>query len=525
MIKQIIKKIIARTWQWFYLKGAFPSLNNKAVIFMLHRMSSPDVIEQGHSPKFLDQALSYLKNKGYNFVSLEQLFDAAEGKIELPARSIAFTIDDGFEDQAEIAAPIFIKHQCPVTIFLITNFIDTGSPPWDSFVKHVFINADMDEIKLKVEGEQYRFNLSNLDERYNSLREFRDKCKECSQDHLINILTELLSASGMKNVSLPLSSARPLTWKRARELEEQGVSFAPHTETHIILSKASDDLASKEITGAWDRVNAELKHPCPVFAYPTGRKQDFTRRDINVIRELNLKGAVTAEAGYFKLDEMTEADRYLVKRMSFPSNLEDLIQSLSGLELVKSELTKFKCNIQHHGRKYMLSVVIIQFKSFLGFYNHYRRLDWDKISRLVFVCKGNICRSPYAEMKVRSLGLDAISGGLSTLEGSPANASAIKSASYRKIGLEKHRANLLKSITINETDLIVCMEPHQLSQFSKANSIDCQSTLLGLWGHRKKPVIIDPYGKADSFFDDCFEEIDAALYKLTINAYIQKKRN
>ena len=38
---------------------------------MLHRMSSPNVIEKGHSAEFLDQALSHLLRKGYNFVSLE----------------------------------------------------------------------------------------------------------------------------------------------------------------------------------------------------------------------------------------------------------------------------------------------------------------------------------------------------------------------------------------------------------------------------------------------------------------------
>ena len=525
MMKQIIKNFILRSWQWFYLRGAFPGLNDKAVIFMLHRMSSPDVFEQGHSPEFLDRALSYLKNKGYNFVSLEQLFDATEGKIELPKNSIAFTMDDGFDDQAEIAAPIFIKHQCPVTVFLITNFIDTGNPPWDSLVKHVFINSEKDEINLKVDGEQSHFNLSNPDERYKSLRDFRNKCKEFSQDDLNDLLSELLNAAGMKDISLPLSSARPLTWKRARELERQGVSFAPHTENHIILSKASDELASQEITGAWKRINDELEYPCPVYAYPTGRKQDFTGRDVNLIRELNLKGAVTAEPGCFSLDEATKADNYLVKRINFPSNLEDLIQSVSGIEFVEARLTKLKYNFDCHGKLYMLFLFMTQLKSSLGFYNRYQQLDWDKVTRLVFVCKGNICRSPYAEMKVRSLGLDAISVGLSTIEGSPANANAIESASYRSIKLDDHRARLANSINITKSDLVICMEPLQLNQFSEINSIDCQLTLLGLFASRKKPVILDPYGRPGSYFDDCFQQIDFALHNLLAKWRCPKIKN
>ena len=484
---------------------------------MLHRMSSPDVIEQGHSPEFLNKALSYLKNKGYNFVSLEQLFDAAEGRVELPKKAIAFTLDDGFEDQAEIAAPIFIKHHCPVTIFLITNFIDTGNPPWDSLVKHVFINSEKDEINLKIEGEQYHYNLSNPDARYKSLRDFRNKCKEFSQDNLSDILTELLNVAGMKGISFPLSSARPLTWKNARELERQGISFAPHTENHIILSRASDDLASKEITGAWNRVNDELEHPFPVYAYPTGRKSDFTRRDINLIRELSLKGAVTAEPGYFSLDEITEADNYLVKRMSFPETIDTLTQYTSRLEYVLDKLREFKFILKHHNNRYVLNTLLVRLKYYLGLYAKYENIDWKKVDRLVFVCKGNICRSAYAEKKAQSLGINAISIGLKTKQGSPADKQAIKNASYRNVILNDHRASLYNSIDIQESDLVVCMEPWHVDIFEKINSNRCQVTLLGLFSVRTRVLIHDPYGKPDLYFHSVFREIDFSIEKMADN--------
>jgi len=517
MMKRIIKKIIIYTWQWLYLRGAFPSLNNKAVIFMLHRMSSPDVIEQGHSPDFLDKALFYLKSKGYNFVSLEQLFDAAEGKIELPKKAIAFTLDDGYEDQAEIAAPIFIKHQCPVTIFLITNFIDTGNSPWDSLVKHVFINSEKDEISLEVEGQQYHYNLSNLDERYKSLRDFRKKCKEFSQDNLNDILIELLNVAGIKEISLPLSSARPLTWKNARELERQGVSCAPHTENHVILSKASDDLARQEIVGAWNRISEELEHPCPVYAYPTGRKRDFTCRDINLIRELNLKGAVTAEPGYFSLDETTEVDNYLVERMSFPETIESLTKYTSRLEYVLNKLRGFKFKLKHHGNRYVLNSLLYRLKYYSGFYTKYENIDWKKVNRLVFVCKGNICRSAYAEKKAQGLGINAISIGLQTKPGSPADKQAIENASYRNVILNDHRARVINTIDIQPSDLVVCMEPWHINEFEQTHSNKCQVTLLGLWLVRQSVLIDDPYGKPDRYFQGIFREIDFSIEKISKN--------
>ena len=41
----------------------------------------------------------------------------------------------------------------------------------------------------------------------------------------------------------------------------------------------------------------------------------------------------------------------------------------------------------------------------LGGYRAYRQVDWNSVERLVFVCKGNICRSAYAGALVTSRGL------------------------------------------------------------------------------------------------------------------------
>ena len=48
----------------------------------------------------------------------------------------------------------------------------------------------------------------------------------------------------------------------------------------------------------------------------------------------------------------------------------------------------------------------------LGGFREYRNIDWDAIERLVFVSKGNICRSAYAEAVARSLDIKAVSCGV-----------------------------------------------------------------------------------------------------------------
>ena len=42
----------------------------------------------------------------------------------MSGRAIAFTVDDGYQDVAQVAAEIFLEYDCPLSIFLTTGFID-----------------------------------------------------------------------------------------------------------------------------------------------------------------------------------------------------------------------------------------------------------------------------------------------------------------------------------------------------------------------------------------------------------------
>ena len=153
----------------------------------------------------------------------------------------------------------------------------------------------------------------------------------------------------------------------------------------------------------------------------------------------------------------------------------------------------------------------------MGGYGKYRQIDWENINRLVFVCKGNICRSAYAEAFAKSLGLTAISCGIDTEDGKPADSRAIITAAARGVDLRKHSTSRVQSLTLHKQDLIVAMEPSQLEYMEdqyKSNSL----TLLGLWGRPVKPYIQDPYGASDAYFRRCFHYIEESVCQLAEKA-------
>ncbi len=75
-----------------------------------------------------------------------------------------------------------------------------------------------------------------------------------------------------------------------------------------------------------------------------------------------------------------------------------------------------------------------------------------------FFCKGNICRSAFAEAIAKSMGVDARSAGFYAIEGAPANEEVIKSAQDMGYDLSNHRTPPIMYAVLRKTDLLVAME-------------------------------------------------------------------
>jgi protein-tyrosine phosphatase len=139
-------------------------------------------------------------------------------------------------------------------------------------------------------------------------------------------------------------------------------------------------------------------------------------------------------------------------------------------------------------------------------------VDFRRARRLVFVCKGNICRSAYAHALARDRGLAVASCGVETTPGHPADPVAQRVAARRGVALELHRTARWIDIEVGADDLVLGMEPWHLSRIGRRVAhAGGQFGLLGLWSAPGRRRIPDPYGRPDASFETCFDTIDAAV--------------
>jgi peptidoglycan/xylan/chitin deacetylase (PgdA/CDA1 family) len=98
-----------------------------ASILMYHHIAAPPSsltpmdAQYFVAPATFDSQLYYLLANGYSVVPLRRLVDVLHGGQPLPSRSVAITIDDGWQDFWQNGLPLVKKYALPVTLFVIAD--------------------------------------------------------------------------------------------------------------------------------------------------------------------------------------------------------------------------------------------------------------------------------------------------------------------------------------------------------------------------------------------------------------------
>ena len=148
-----------------------------------------------------------------------------------------------------------------------------------------------------------------------------------------------------------------------------------------------------------------------------------------------------------------------------------------------------------------------------------KNLPAGRISHVIFVCKGNICRSAFAEyylrrqlpngiLRVESCGIDVDQGIFSPPE-------AVNIAKDYQLDLQSHRSKGLASLDVNNADLIIPMEYGQYLRLKTLYPAQTGKIYLlrhfAPWPERFFCNINDPYGAGLNEFRRCFRRIKRAL--------------
>jgi protein-tyrosine phosphatase len=145
----------------------------------------------------------------------------------------------------------------------------------------------------------------------------------------------------------------------------------------------------------------------------------------------------------------------------------------------------------------------------------------------LFICKGNICRSPAAgQLAKEVIGAEMPAGslfssaGLEVTEPEESPKEAVQAGRNCGIHLRDHRSVRVTAPMIEAADMVFAMEVRQLKELRRRFPAYRQRLfLLPLFGNQQawgygRYNIRDPYGKSTAEFSRCFQNIRECLHNL-----------
>ncbi len=108
----------------------------KVPILMYHRIA-PDGRDPRYtvSPRQFENHMQFLVAAGYQVIDLDTLLLGLDGRRALPAKTVAITFDDGFQDTHDNACPVLKRLGFPAAFFLVTGLMGRH-PQWTGNQHH-----------------------------------------------------------------------------------------------------------------------------------------------------------------------------------------------------------------------------------------------------------------------------------------------------------------------------------------------------------------------------------------------------
>lgn len=243
--------------------------------------------------------------KHYHVISMEEALQAVQDGRVLPRNAVLITFDDAYNDFKDHAWPVLKQLQLPVTVFVPTFYPDQNQRAfwWDRLYASINFTP-----QVSLENSPVgRLPLGTSAERDQTLRRLQSHLKTMphfkAMQAIEEICTELLSSQSEPRKTV-------LSWEELHQLAQEGVTLAPHTRTHPILTQLPLAQARDEIAGSYQDLKKQIGEVLPVFAYPNGSHNDGI---VKLLQEAGFRLAFNGPGPY---NEIGSVDRLRLRRIN-----------------------------------------------------------------------------------------------------------------------------------------------------------------------------------------------------------------
>ncbi|MEM7516086.1 MAG: polysaccharide deacetylase family protein [Planctomycetota bacterium] len=201
----------------------------------------------------------------YSIVSPEAVLAFGEGEAALPERPLLLTFDDGWADNAEVAAPRLTERGLRGLVFVVSDAVNRREAFWQERLiaagRTGAFTAERTSELAEVSGLE-----ADAMEGEAAARSLVRGLLDADAETLRRTLKSFTAWYGEVEGSLP---AQMLSEEQVRELDRGSLHIGSHGRTHTPLLGLPD--AVDELRDSRDRLGELLGRPVTALSYPHGR--------------------------------------------------------------------------------------------------------------------------------------------------------------------------------------------------------------------------------------------------------------
>jgi peptidoglycan/xylan/chitin deacetylase (PgdA/CDA1 family) len=278
-----------------------------AVVIGYHRIAEPEEDPLGlcTSPSRFERQLEIVRAET-DPISVEALVDGLE-RGALPPRALCVTIDDGYLDALENAAPMLAAFDVPATVFAVSGL--PGEVPWWERLAAIVTRGPTlpERIELSADGNRIAWEAgapgSSRAAAVRALHRQLLDLPDPSREAALTRLGHLFDAPAIDS-----SAPRLLTTEELGRLAAvPGISIGSHSVTHPRLAALPEATQRSEAEGGRRRLGELLGQPPVAFSYPNG---SCTTRTHRIVAEAGFSCGFTSASGV----ATPRGDRFAIPR-------------------------------------------------------------------------------------------------------------------------------------------------------------------------------------------------------------------
>ena len=312
---------------------------NTAVILMYHSIpeaSSACWIDPCNSlsPEVFEQHAKFLSNHRH-VVSMDRLVQQLAQGEPLEKGTVAITFDDGYLNNLTVAAPILAKYDLPATIYLATNYIDTGENQWIDSLYSTFRSRSRHQLSLPELGSWQLADPAVTTAAYQAIASHLiEHTYTQRQTQLANIAAQLQPTAQPPRLTM--------TWADVQQMRQlyPNITLGVHTASHVDLS-THPEKTDEEMTRSIHQLETATGDRPHHLAFPYNRYS--TEAQTQVAKYLRSAVAVAPDPVV-----RSHTSPYALPRLEAPKSITmlkswtnggfpDLSQKLLGRSWVRSD--------------------------------------------------------------------------------------------------------------------------------------------------------------------------------------------